>query len=223
MIKKNMKKILLLIGFIVLLTLFMVFDLYNYIGLDKVGELKEWILSFGIFGPIIYIFLYWISCLFFLPGLAITIVGAIVFGPILGTILISIGSTTGATLAFLFARYIGRDFIVSKFSHNTVYTKIDQGVKNQGARMLVITRLVPIFPFSIQNYLYGLTDINVLTYMFLSWLCMLPGTIAYAFLAGAVVSGEGDLGKTFIFLGIGAVFLVAVSFLPKLLKTSSID
>ena len=57
--------------------------------------------------------------------------------------------------------------------------------------------------------------------MFLSWLCMLPGTIAYAFLAGAIVSGEGDLGKTFIFLGIGAVFLVGISFLPKLLKTPS--
>ena len=221
MIKNNIKKIALVIGFIVVLILFLVFDLYSYIGLDRISDLKEWILSFGIFGPIIYILLYWISCLFFLPGLAITIVGAIVFGPVLGTILISIGSTTGATLAFLFARYIGRDFIVKKFNENLIYKKIDQGVKNQGARMLIITRLVPIFPFSIQNYLYGLTDINIFTYMFLSWLCMLPGTIAYAFLAGAIVSGEGDPGRTLLFLGIGAIFLVGVSFLPRLLKNPS--
>jgi len=175
-------------------------------------------LSFGIFGPLIYIALYWISCLFFLPGLPITIVGAIVFGPILGTILISIGSTTGATLSFLFARYIGRDFIVRKLGKNPTYEKIDQGVKKQGARMLVITRLVPVFPFNVQNYLYGLTDINIFTYMFISWLCMLPGTIAYAFLAGAIVSGNGDVGKTFIYLGIGAIFLVAVSYIPKVLN-----
>lgn len=216
MIKNNIKKIALTLVFIILLILFLVFDLYNYIGLDKINGIKEWILSFGIFGPIIYILLYWISCLFFLPGLPITIVGAIVFGPVLGTILISIGSTTGATLSFLFARYIGRDFIVKKLGSNPTYEKIDQGVKKQGARMLIITRLVPIFPFNLQNYLYGLTDINILTYMFFSWLCMLPGTIAYAFLAGAIVSGEGDTGKTFLYLGIGAIFLVGVSYLPKL-------
>lgn len=222
MIKNNIKKIALAIGFAVLLILFLVFDVYNYIGLDKISDLKEWILSFGIFGPIIYILLYWISCLFFLPGLAITIVGAIVFGPVLGTILISIGSTTGATLAFLFARYIGRDFIDKKLGNNPTYAKIDEGVKKQGARMLIITRLVPLFPFNAQNYLYGLTDINVFTYMFFSWLCMLPGTIAYAFLAGAIVSGEGDPGRTFLFLGIGAIFFVAVSFLPRLFKKDTV-
>lgn len=220
--KGNIKKIALAVGFIILLILFLVFDVYNYIGLDKIEDLKEWILSFGIFGPLIYILLYWISCLFFLPGLAITIVGAIVFGPVLGTVLISIGSTTGATLAFLFARYIGRDFIVKKLGNNATYTKIDQGVKKQGARMLIITRLVPLFPFNVQNYLYGLTDINVFTYMFLSWLCMLPGTIAYAFLAGAIVSGQGDPGRTLLFLGIGAVFFVGVSFIPRLLKKDQV-
>lgn len=222
MIKSNIKKIALAIGFLILLILFFVFDVYNYIGLDKISGLKEWILSFGIFGPIIYIFLYWISCLFFLPGLPVTIVGAIVFGPILGTILISIGSTTGATLSFLFARYIGREFIVKKLGNNSTYAKIDQGVKKQGARMLIVTRLVPLFPFNVQNYLYGLTDINVFTYMFISWICMLPGTIAYAFLAGGIVSGEGDTGRTLLFLGIGGVFFVGVSFLPRFFKKEEV-
>jgi uncharacterized membrane protein YdjX (TVP38/TMEM64 family) len=82
----------------------------------------------------------------------------------------------------------------------------------------MITRLVPLFPFNLQNYLYGLTDIPLGTYMLVSWLAMLPGTIAYATLAGAIVSGNGDVGRMVIYLAIGAILIVALSYIPKILE-----
>lgn len=156
--------------------------------------------------------------MFFLPGLPITLVGGLLFGPIYGSIVVSIASTTGATLAFLTGRTIGRDWVTKKFGDSKVFVKIDQGVKDNGWRMLMITRLIPLFPFNAQNYLYGLTDIRLGTYMLVSWLCMLPATIAYVSLAGgAIVEGGDDIGSMFLYLGIGAVLIVALSFVPKVL------
>jgi uncharacterized membrane protein YdjX (TVP38/TMEM64 family) len=85
----------------------------------------------------------------------------------------------------------------------------------------MITRLVPVFPFNLQNYAYGLTKIGFPTYVLLSWICMLPGAIAFTFMGGAIVSGEGNLGRTFIYLGIGAVVLVLISLIPGWIKRRS--
>lgn len=190
----------------------------QYFTLDGMVALIKQIEGYGILVPIVYVFMYWISCIFFLPGLPITLIGGLIFGPVKGTLLISFASTTGATLSFLVARTIGRGYIEKKFSNSATFKKIDQGVKDNGWRMLMITRLIPLFPFNVQNYIYGLTDIKLSTYMLVSWLCMLPGTIAYAVLAGSIVSGDGNFGKMFLYLGLGAVLIVGLSFIPKLLE-----
>ncbi len=105
---------------------------------------------------------------------------------------------------------------------NEQFEKIDKGVEKNGWRMLMVTRMVPLFPFNLQNFVYGLTKIKLSTYIFVSWICMLPAAIAYNFMAGSVVSGEGDLGMTFLYLGIGAVFFVLVSFIPGYLSNKKI-
>ena len=126
-----------------------------------------------------------------------------------------------ATAAFLVARYVAREMVEGWAQSNPVFKKIDDGVAAQGWRMLMITRLVPLFPFNIQNYAYGLTKIGLLTYFLVSWICMLPGAIAFTFMGGSIVSGQGDLGKTFIYLGIGAVVFVIISLIPGWIKKRS--
>ena len=101
---------------------------------------------------------------------------------------------------------------------NATFKKIDNGVEQYGWRMVMITRLVPVFPFNLQNYAYGLTKVNFGTYVLVSWICMLPGTVAYVFLSGAIISGEGDPGQILVYLAIGGVVLVGLSFLPRLLR-----
>ena len=188
----------------------------SQLNLENIPRLKEQFLSLGWLAFIIFFFAYIIVCMFFLPGTPLTLLGGIVFGPLLGTLYTITSASAGLAISFLIARYTVRDLMLEKLGSSDAFTKIDQGVKEQGWRILVITRLVPVFPFSIQNYIYGLTDIKFLTYWGLSTLFIIPGTAAYTMSAGAVLSGEFST-TNLIYLGIGALCFVGLSFVPKLL------
>ncbi|KRT34806.1 Uncharacterized membrane protein YdjX, TVP38/TMEM64 family, SNARE-associated domain [Acetomicrobium thermoterrenum DSM 13490] len=195
---------------------------FSYLTLENISRIREWILSFGIWGPVIYIILWIAACVFFLPGLPVALVGGIAFGPLWATVYSSIGSTLGATAAFLIARYVARNMVEEWVNKSPQLKKIDEGVKKHGWRMLMITRLVPIFPFNVQNYVYGLTKISLTTYMLVSWICMLPGTIAYSFAGGSLSQG-GDMKQTFIYLSIAAVFFVIISLIPGWIRKKKGD
>lgn len=188
----------------------------SQLNLDNIPKLKEQFLALGWLAFIIYFFAYIIVCVFFLPGTPLTLLGGIVFGPLLGTLYTVISASAGLAFSFLIARYTVRDLMIEKFGSSDAFTKIDQGVKEQGWRILVVTRLVPIFPFSLQNYIYGLTDIKLSTYWGLSTLFIIPGTSVYTMSAGVVLS-EKFSTSTLIYLGIGALCFVGLSFVPKLL------
>jgi len=213
--KQNKLKLFIIAGAIALVVILLkVFGVFDYISIENMTKLTDWIKGFGIIGPIIYILLWIAACIFFLPGLPIALLGGFVFGPWMGVVYSSVGSTLGATAAFLVGRYAARSMVEEWVAGNEQFKKIDEGVERQGWRMLMITRLVPVFPFNLQNYAYGLTNIKLLTYILVSWICMLPGTIAFSFAGGSIVSGQGNLGKTFMYLGVAAVFFVIISLIP---------
>jgi len=187
-----------------------VFDLLT---IDNIDRLDAWFASLGIWAPVVFILLWIAACIFFLPGLAISIAGGLIFGAVWGTVWTTIGANLGATAAFLIGRYAARGMVEGMMEKNSALQKIDDGVKRQGWRMLMITRLVPIFPFNIQNYVYGLTDVPLKTYVLVTLPSMLPATIAYNFAAGSVRTG--DFGKTLWYLGIAAVFFVLLSLIPN--------
>lgn len=209
------KKIGIIVGIFIAIVLLWKFEVFQYIKLERIGEITDFINGFGVMAPIIFILLYVMATVFFMPGVPLTLLAGIAFGPVLGSLWVSIASVTGATLAFLISRYLGRDFIVKKFSSSDLFKKLDEGVKSQGWKMVAITRLVPLFPFNAQNYVYGLTDVSLRTYVFVSWICMLPATIAYVFLAGAIVGGEGDVAKTVTYVGVGVGLLLVLSIVSK--------
>jgi len=217
--KKSKKKLLIILAVLVIAVVVMKqLGIFQYFSIENITKLTVWINSFGMIGPIIYIFLWIAACVFFLPGLPVALLGGLAFGPIYGTIYSSIGSTLGCLTAFLVARYAARSMVEEWVSDNEQFKKIDEGVKTQGWRMIMITRLVPVFPFNLQNYAYGLTKIDLKTYAVVSWVCMLPATIAFSFAGGSVVSGQGDLTKTLMYLGVAAVFFVLLSLLPGFIK-----
>lgn len=216
--QKNILKIsIVALAILVVVFLLRKFGIFQYLSPDNMARLREWIVGFGILGPIIYILLWVAACIFFLPGLPVALLGGVAFGPLWGTIYTSIGSTVGATLAFLIARYAARGMVEGWVEGNDKFKKIDDGVRKQGWRMLMITRLVPVFPFNLQNYVYGLTNINLFTYVVVSWICMLPGAMAFCFAGGSLSSG-GSLQKTFMYLGIAAVGFVVLSLIPGWIK-----
>ena len=215
----NNKKVILVIILISVFLVFYVFDLFHYISIENVTSISEQINKYGLLAPIIFILLYILATVFFLPGVPLTLLAGILFGPFWGTVYVSIASTIGALLSFVIARYLGRELIVKKFKNNNLFMKLDNGVKSNGWKMVVITRLVPIFPYNAQNYVYGLTDIPLTTYGFFSWLCMLPGTFAYVALAGAIIAGQNDLLKTFTYIAIAIALLILLSIISKYIMT----
>ncbi len=189
---------------------------FELLSLDNIDRLDAWFRGFGIWAPLIFIAVWIVACLFFLPGLPITIVGALIFGPIQGTIYSAFGSALGATAAFLMGRYAARGVVEGLLAKNEKLRLIDEGVKTQGWRMLMITRLVPLFPFNAQNYVYGLTQISLPTYVLVSFICMLPGCIAFNFAAGAVRAGQ--FGKFFLYIGVAGLVFVILSLIPGWIK-----
>ena len=189
---------------------------FDLLSIENIDRMDAWFDGLGLWAPVVFILLWVVACVFFLPGLPISIAGGLIFGAFWGTVYTTIGANLGAAAAFLIGRYVARGMVERRIAGSAGLRRIDQGVKRQGWRMLMITRLVPVFPFNIQNFVYGLTDISLGTYVLVSVVCMLPGTIAYNFAAGAVRTG--DFGKTLWYLGVAAVFFVLLSLLPGWLK-----
>ncbi|WNF38813.1 TVP38/TMEM64 family protein [Bacillaceae bacterium IKA-2] len=191
--------------------------------LKDVEAMQNFIAGFGIWGYLIFILVFIAVAVLMLPAAVLTIVAGITFGPVLGGILSLIGATIGAAAAFLIAKYVARDMIVKKFKGNPIFDKVDKGVEKNGISFLILTRLVPVFPYNVQNYAYGLTSLNFLTYTGVSLITMAPGAFIYAYMAGQIVR-EGISMKLLLQFAIAGVILFLVSLIPKYLaKRKGID
>ncbi len=186
----------------------------EHIGLDGLDRLRGWIDGFGSAAPIVFIAIYAVATVAFLPGTPLSLLAGLVFGPVLGTVWAVIGATIGATMSFLVGRYAARGLVEGWAANNPRLKELDEGVERQGWRMLLLTRLVPVFPFNLQNYAYGITKIGLGTYVLLTATCIIPGAAVYTFAGGSLASARQDLTRTFVYLGIAAVFFVAVSLIP---------
>jgi uncharacterized membrane protein YdjX (TVP38/TMEM64 family) len=217
--KKSIIKILIAVG--VVAAVYLVLRYYGVtddIRLENVPKIKTWVAGFGKIAPLVYIGLYLVSTVFFLPGSPVTVLAGFVFGPLWGIFYASVASIISISIAFLIARYVARDLVEGWVKDNAQFRKIDEQVEEQGWRILMFTRLVPIFPFNLQNYAYGLTSIRFSTYVLVSAIFMLPGTAAFVQLGGAFVSGEGNIWKTLLYLGIAGVLMLLLSLIPRLLQ-----
>ena len=221
----------LLIGLGVIAVLLLVAHQAGLFDLLKGGTLKERVerldgmfQSLGAWAPAVFILIWVFACVLLLPGLPISLVGGLVFGAVWGSVWTTVGANMGAAAAFLIGRYAARGMVEGWIENNRALQKIDEGVKQQGWRMLMITRLVPLFPFNVQNYVYGLTNIPFRTYVLVSLPTMIPATIAYNFASGSarevILSGGQPeaLKKTVLYVAVAAVFFVLVSLIPGWVK-----
>ncbi len=143
----------------------------------------------GPWGPAAFVVIYVTATVAAWPGSPLSLVAGAVFGSVLGVALVSLASTLGAALCFLIARYFAREATARWLSRNERFQQLDQLTERQGALIVAITRLIPLFPFNLLNYGFGLTRVPFWTYVFVSWIGMLPGTIVYV--VSADVAGRG--------------------------------
>lgn len=187
---------------------------------DQVLRLDAVFSDLGSWAPLAFVLLWVAVCLLLLPGLPVSIVGGLIFGAVWGSVWTTIGANLGAAAAFLVARHAARGTVASWVEANPALARLDAGVERHGWRMLLITRLVPVFPFNLQNYAYGLTGIPFSTYVLVTLPSMIPATVAYNFAAGSareVVLSGGEpaaIRTTLVYLAIAAVAFVLLSLLP---------
>lgn len=206
--KTNLKKIIFAVLFFALILL--VF--FNKESL-RVDLLADFLVTLGVWAPFAFIIVYSIVPVLFIPGTLLTVLAGFVFGFFWGTVYSVIGATIGSTLAFLTARYIASDW-VEKHSHGSL-SKIKQGVERQGWRYIAFTRLVPIFPFTILNHIFGLTKISALTYAVSTFIFIIPTTIAYVYIGH--VGQEATKGSQDLLFkaAVVLVLLLLLSLVPR--------
>lgn len=159
---------------------------------DLLQDALNWVDSLGSLGAIAFILLYILATIAFLPGLILTLGAGAIFGLVLGSLYVFIGATLGAIAAFLVGRYVARGWVSQKISENPQFKAVEQAVGKKGFKIVFLTRLSPIFPFNLLNYLYGVTSVSFKDYAIAS-VGMIPGTILYVYI--------GSLGGSLATLG----------------------
>ena len=180
------------------------------------AALEAWIAGFGITGPLVFVAVYALASVLFLPGMVMTLAGGALFGPVWGTLINLLGATLGATAAFLVARYLGADWVSRHLGGRL--KELVAGVEAEGWHFVAFVRLVPLFPYNLLNYALGLTRIRLLAYVLATFVFMSPGAFAYTYVgyAGrqAIAGGEAAIQTGLIALAL----LAAVAFIPRLIK-----
>ena len=182
---------------------------------ERLGSLRDWIESLGALGPVAFCALYITAVLVMIPGFAITVAAGALFGAVWGSIYVSISSTIGAALCFLIARYLARDSVSAWLSRSPKFRNLDGMTERHGAIIVAITRLVPLFPFNLLNYGFGLTKVRFTTYVLWSWMCMLPGTVVYVVGTDAFVTTLREGKIPWALMSALAVILTLTFFIVK--------
>jgi len=180
------------------------------------AAMQDWAQSAGVAAPLIFMTLYVVATVLFLPGSVLTIAGGALFGPVWGSFYSLTGATLGASLAFLVARYLASDWVTRKAGGRL--RQLIEGVEAEGWQFVAFVRLVPLFPFNLLNYALGLTRIRLSHFILATYVCMVPGSLAYTYLgfAGreAAAGSEGSIRNGLLALGL----LALIAFLPRLIS-----
>ena len=214
---KQVKALLLIFVFTIVVALFFTFDLQKYLTLEYLKSSKTFFSLLYGKNPIlvlsVYFLFYVVITAFSLPGaILLTLAGGLLFGLIPGTVIVSFASSIGATIAMLFARFFLRDWVQSRFASQMEI--INSGINKEGGFYLFTLRLVPTVPFFVTNLVMGLTSLRIVTFYWVSQLGMLPGTLVYIN-AGSEIAKIESLGEilsptligSFVLLGIFPLFV----------------
>ena len=190
-----------------------------YVDLDS---FLAFIKSTGPMAPLVYCGIYLIGPTIFLPASLLTMAGGAVFGPVMGTIYTIFSATLGATVPFLITRKFGRGpmekYLAKYENFDKRFKQFEKSVEEDGWKYVAFTRLVTIFPFLILNYAFGLTKIRLWTYVWASFVFMLPGSFMFNYFGYAgreALSGSEDTIKI---VSVAVGFFLLMSVIPNLVK-----
>jgi uncharacterized membrane protein YdjX (TVP38/TMEM64 family) len=179
-------------------------------------SLTEWIDGLGLWGGVVFAAAYVIATVLLAPGALFTIAAGLVFGLGWGFVVVMIGATVGASLAFLVARYLVRDKVKHMFEGRPKFKAVDNAVAEEGWKIVLLLRLSPLVPFNLQNYFFGLTNIDFWHYALATSVGIIPGVVLYLYIGalGGALTGGGQWGTPqWVFFGAGLVATIVVALL----------
>lgn len=184
-----------------------------------VPAFREWVEGLGFWGPLVFVLGYALATVAFLPGSLLTLAAGAVFGIAEGTLWATLGALLGSSASFLIARYAARGWVERMIEGRPRFAAVDRAIGREGAKVVALLRLSPVFPYNLLNYALGLTRVKFWHYLAAS-LAMIPGTLLYVYygkVAGDVVTAAGGAGGKsvweWVLLGVGLVATVAVTVL----------
>ncbi len=214
-----MRKYIKIITFAFIILLILVLNHYfgwsDYLSnADNLMFLKETVEEHFLWALCIYIVLTIIGCVVLaLPGITFAVAAGILFGPFMGIFACLIATTLGAMLAFLVGRFFLKESVKPMLEKNRLLKRLlfsEDGKSDM--IILMITRMVPLFPYNLQNFAYGITDIGFWKYSIFTFIFMLPG-VSFFTIGSAGLTAEGDKWKYFLTAGILAVLVTAAGIL----------
>ena len=211
-VRKNAKLLIFCAVIVLILVLNHKFGWSKYLSdSENLAFLSDMIKEHFVLAALIYIGITVVACVALaLPGVTFAILAGILFGPWWGTLFCLIATTAGAIIAFIIGRFFLQDSIKPMVEKNkTLKRLLFDDVGKSDIVLLAITRLVPIFPYNIQNFAYGITDMSLSHYSIYTFLFMIPGVALYTIGTAGFTSD----GNKLLYFGIAGILLILVFFL----------
>ena len=211
--------------FVALLVIAAIVIAYRFLPVSEwLRHFQTYVRGLGAIGYVVYVIVYAICVVAFVPASILTLGAGAIFGFIGGTIVVIIGATIGATLAFLLARTVMRKRIEKMTETNKKFRALDRAIANEGMKIVFLVRLAVVFPFTYINYAFGLTAIPLWRYVLATFLGIIPATAAFVFASSAAAkaaTGETSNVTRIVYIA-GGVIAVIVSVLIGRIATRAI-
>jgi uncharacterized membrane protein YdjX (TVP38/TMEM64 family) len=188
------------------------FELQQYLAKE---HLRQLLAAYGMWGPVVYLGLWLLATVMYMPITPLILAGGVLFGPVWGEIYVLIGATAGAVLTFLIARYLARDWVAGKLA-GTRLMALDEKVARQGWKIVALSRIIPIFPFPLVNSAFGLTRVSLASFTVATFFGIFPVTMVYVYFSDNLF----DLlqGKVSWQVILGGLLVVVIAITPLVYK-----
>lgn len=214
---RKTKGLIILAGIIAAVAIFLIwkFEAWELFSINYLRSFTGRIRDLKALGVILYLLVFAVSVILFMPSLPFTLLGGITYGIGWGIVIATCGDFFGSAMAFIIGRYFAKEKIEDKLKKNKAFQEINEGVQKEGWRIVAITRMVPIIPHWFQNYAYGVTEISFRTYALVCFLSILPGTAVWVFTINTIGRGQEDARRSMLYLALATVAIVGISYIPK--------
>lgn len=178
---------------------------------EWIAQFQAWVRGIGPAGYVVYVLGYAVCCVLIIPALALTLGAGAIFGFAAGSLVVIVGATAGATLAFVLARTVLRHRVERMTANNAKFRALDRAITREGTKILWLVRLSGFPPFTWVNYAFGLTGVTLARYVVITFLGIIPGTLAFTWAGAAGAAALTGRGNRILLLvtAVGAVAVAA--------------